>query len=41
MGRVGGPEEVADVAAFLASPDSRWITGQHLSATGGLQPSLL
>ncbi|MFE3630820.1 SDR family oxidoreductase [Streptomyces goshikiensis] len=41
MGRVGGPEEVADVVAFPASPDSRWITGQHLSATGGLQLSLL
>lgn len=39
--RVGTPEEVADVVAFLASPDSRWITGQHLSATGGLQLSLL
>ncbi|MFE1558670.1 SDR family oxidoreductase [Streptomyces sp. NPDC058734] len=39
--RVGTPEEVADVVAFLASPDSRWLTGQHLSATGGLQLALL
>lgn len=39
--RVGTAEEVADVVAFLASPDSRWITGQHLSATGGLQLALL
>ncbi|AZM91103.1 MULTISPECIES: SDR family oxidoreductase [Streptomyces] len=39
--RVGTPEEVADVVAFLASPDSRWVTGQHLSATGGLQLALL
>ncbi|MFE2288304.1 SDR family oxidoreductase [Streptomyces sp. NPDC059443] len=39
--RIGTAEEVADVVAFLASPDSRWITGQHLSATGGLQLSLL
>ncbi|MFD4923366.1 SDR family oxidoreductase [Streptomyces goshikiensis] len=41
FGRIGGPEEVADVVAFLASPDSRWITGQHLRATGGLQLALL
>nr|WSX49857.1 SDR family oxidoreductase [Streptomyces sp. NBC_00974] len=39
--RLGTTEEVADVVAFLASPDSRWITGQHLAATGGLQLSLL
>ncbi|WP_328300739.1 SDR family oxidoreductase [Streptomyces sp. NBC_00435] len=39
--RLGTPEEVADVVAFLASPDSRWVTGQHLSVTGGLQLSLL
>ncbi|MCY0946759.1 SDR family oxidoreductase [Streptomyces antarcticus] len=39
--RVGTVEEVADVVAFLASPDSRWMTGQHLNATGGLQLALL
>ncbi|MCX5194472.1 SDR family oxidoreductase [Streptomyces sp. NBC_00249] len=39
--RVGTVDEVADVVAFLASADSRWITGQHLSATGGLQLALL
>ncbi|WP_371617852.1 SDR family oxidoreductase [Streptomyces sp. NBC_00454] len=39
--RLGTPEEVADVVAFLASPDSRWVTGQHLAVTGGLQLSLL
>ncbi|MET9463387.1 SDR family oxidoreductase [Streptomyces sp. NPDC006544] len=39
--RLGTTEEIADVVAFLASPDSRWITGQHLAATGGLQLSLL
>ncbi|MFD9406634.1 SDR family oxidoreductase [Streptomyces sp. NPDC059989] len=38
--RIGTPEEVADVVAFLASPDSRWVTGQHLDATGGLQLAL-
>ncbi|WP_030709876.1 SDR family oxidoreductase [Streptomyces sp. NRRL F-2580] len=39
--RVGTAEEVADVVAFLASADSRWVTGQHLDATGGLQLSLV
>ncbi|MFE2167956.1 SDR family oxidoreductase [Streptomyces sp. NPDC059447] len=39
--RIGEAEEVADVVAFLSSPDSRWITGQHLNATGGLQLSLI
>ncbi|MFD7559761.1 MULTISPECIES: SDR family oxidoreductase [unclassified Streptomyces] len=39
--RIGEAEEVADVVAFLSSPDSRWITGQHLNATGGLQLALV
>ncbi|MEV7519668.1 SDR family oxidoreductase [Streptomyces sp. NPDC091371] len=39
--RIGTAEEVADVVAFLASPDSRWLTGQHLNATGGLQLALI
>jgi 3-oxoacyl-[acyl-carrier protein] reductase len=33
--RVGEPEDIADVVAFLASPAARWITGQILDATGG------
>ncbi|MHB1594839.1 MAG: SDR family oxidoreductase [Streptosporangiaceae bacterium] len=36
LGRVGEPEDIADVVAFLAGPDSRWITGQNIQATGGL-----
>ena len=36
--RVGMPSDIADVVAFLASPDARWITGQILPATGGLTP---
>ena len=35
LGRVGTVEEVADAAAFLAGPDSRWITGQYLDVSGG------
>ncbi|WP_068620280.1 SDR family oxidoreductase [Paenibacillus tuaregi] len=33
--RWGQPEDIADIAAFLASPDSRWVTGQLLDASGG------
>ena len=33
--RVGQPEDIADVVAFLASPDGRWVSGQNLDATGG------
>ncbi|MFE4714789.1 SDR family oxidoreductase [Paenibacillus sp. NPDC056722] len=33
--RWGEPEDVADIAAFLASTDSRWVTGQLIDASGG------
>lgn len=33
--RIGRPTDIADVAAFLASDDSRWITGQRIDVTGG------
>lgn len=35
LGRVGEPSDIADVVAFTASPDGRWVTGQMLDATGG------
>uniref|UniRef100_UPI00367194A3 SDR family oxidoreductase n=1 Tax=Bordetella pertussis TaxID=520 RepID=UPI00367194A3 len=35
LGRVGQPEDIADIVAFLASDQARWITGQRLDATGG------
>ncbi|WP_456288205.1 SDR family oxidoreductase [Paenibacillus sp. AK002] len=35
FGRWGEPGDIADIAAFLASPDSRWITGQCIDASGG------
>ena len=35
MGRVGWPEDVANAVAFLASPDSGWITAQVLTVDGG------
>jgi 3-oxoacyl-[acyl-carrier protein] reductase len=34
--RVGTAEEVANVAAFLASDEARWVTGQNLQAGGGV-----
>ncbi|MEE1827067.1 SDR family oxidoreductase [Streptomyces sp. BE20] len=33
--RVGEASDVADVVAFLASDDARWVTGQNLDASGG------
>lgn len=33
--RVGQPDDVADVVAFLASDDARWITGQNIDVSGG------
>lgn len=36
LGRVGQPEDIADVALFLASDASRYITGQVIVVDGGL-----
>ena len=36
LGRIGQPADVADVVAFLAGPDGRWMTGQNLHAGGGI-----
>jgi 3-oxoacyl-[acyl-carrier protein] reductase len=38
FGRLGRPEDIADVVAFLASDDARWITGQLIVANGGSTP---
>ncbi|MAY74246.1 MAG: oxidoreductase [Phycisphaerae bacterium] len=37
LGRVGTPEDIARVVVFLASDDSRWVTGELIHATGGLR----
>jgi len=35
FGRLGTPEEIAQIAAFLLSPLADWVTGQSLSVDGG------
>lgn len=35
-GRIATVEDISKVAAFLASPDSKWIVGQTIVADGGL-----
>ncbi|MEU5287417.1 SDR family oxidoreductase [Streptomyces sp. NPDC020755] len=35
LGRMGLPEDVADVVGFLAGPRGRWITGQTIDVSGG------
>jgi NAD(P)-dependent dehydrogenase (short-subunit alcohol dehydrogenase family) len=33
--RIGHPDDVADVAAFLASDAARWVTGDTIQVGGG------
>ncbi len=35
LGRVGTPEDIADVIVFLASDQARWLTGQVVKVSGG------
>jgi 3-oxoacyl-[acyl-carrier protein] reductase len=37
LARLGVPDEVAGVVAFLASPDARYITGEVIAVNGGLR----
>jgi 3-oxoacyl-[acyl-carrier protein] reductase len=40
LGRIGTPEDIANVIAFLASDDAAYITGQTISVDGGLTTAL-
>jgi 3-oxoacyl-[acyl-carrier protein] reductase len=35
LGRIGQTADIANVAAFLASDDNTWVTGQYIEASGG------
>lgn len=37
LGRIGEPDDIADVITFLGGPASRWMTGQTLVIDGGAQ----
>jgi len=37
LGRLGQPGDIAGVAAFLASDEARWLTGEQLLASGGFR----
>src|SRR5699024_7544878 len=36
LGRVGQPGDIAKVATFLVSDEAGWVTGERISASGGL-----
>ena len=36
FGRLGQPEDIADVVAFLVGEQGKWITGQNVQASGGV-----
>ena len=37
LGRLGKPDDIAEVVAFVASDEARWVTGALLQAGGGLR----
>jgi 3-oxoacyl-[acyl-carrier protein] reductase len=37
LGRLGQPDDIARVAVFLASDNSRWLTGEKITASGGFR----
>jgi len=37
LGRIGQPDDISSVAVFLASDDSKWLTGETIVASGGLR----
>jgi len=37
LGRIGQPKDIAEVVAYLASDDAKWLTGSLIEAAGGLR----
>jgi 3-oxoacyl-[acyl-carrier protein] reductase len=37
LGRIGQPDDIAKVAVFIASDEASWLTGERISASGGLR----
>jgi 3-oxoacyl-[acyl-carrier protein] reductase len=37
FGRLGQPDDIAQVAVFLASTESAWMTGDRITASGGFR----
>jgi 3-oxoacyl-[acyl-carrier protein] reductase len=40
LGRVGLPEDIADMVGFLVSDQARFVTGQHMIVDGGRSRAL-
>lgn len=38
LGRIGQPEDIADIVAFVVSEQARWLTGENIRAAGGRGP---
>jgi len=36
LGRIGEPDDIGGIAAFLASDQAKWITGAIMNVDGGL-----
>ncbi len=37
LGRIGQPDDIADIVTFLATEEARWVTGSLLQAAGGFR----
>jgi NAD(P)-dependent dehydrogenase (short-subunit alcohol dehydrogenase family) len=37
LGRPGVAEDIGGVVAFLCTEDARWVNGQRIEASGGMQ----
>lgn len=37
LGRAGQPDDIAEVVSFFASDDARWLTGENITASGGIR----